>query len=357
MVLKRHEIRESSPVEEIIGKTPSSIVRWGVSIVAIVFLIAIAGSWFIRYPYIIPGTIRITTALPPASIMAQVSGRIEQFNVTEGQKVQAEEILGFLESSANLESVLQLYNIISRDSVDLEQNRLWEESTVLPESRLLGELQTDYSKFRAAFVNYIDHIEVDYYGKKIEALSAEIAGIEQLISQLGRKENLLKEKVALATAEFNRDSLVFADEYISVQDIEDSRKSLLVDEIALQEVGVDISLKKVDMLSKLRDLEDFKAAREGDRRNAYSLVEKERLSLSGELETWFRLHLLKSPISGKVTFSRYWGENQTVNQGDIVMTVIPQGKQRIIGRSEITMRGAGRVTPGRQVIIKLDAYP
>ena len=36
MVLKRHEIRESSPVEEIIGKTPSSIVRWGISIVAIV---------------------------------------------------------------------------------------------------------------------------------------------------------------------------------------------------------------------------------------------------------------------------------------------------------------------------------
>lgn len=357
MANSRHDIRNSSPVEEIIGKTPSSLVRWGISLIALVFIITIAGAWFIRYPYIISGKVIISTENPPASIMAQLAGRIEKLYVSEGQDVEENEILGVLESSADLESVIRLDKFINNKDpyALLETGNQF--NAGLPESDNLGELQTSYSSFRSAYSSYLNYIEVDYYGRKISALLNEIKGIEQLIVQLGRKKSLLKEKVDLAGAEFKRDSLVYSSDFLSDQEFEDSKKLLVEDKINLEQVGVEISLKKIDKISLLKELEEYRASSEKERREVFTKVEEESLRLAGELKLWYRLHLLTSPISGKATFSKFWGENQSVNKGDIVITVIPKGEQEIIARSEINMRGSGRVNPGRKVMIKLSGYP
>jgi len=354
----KHEIRKASPVDEIIGKTPRSVVRWGTSLVAFIFILAIAGAWIIRFPYIVPGNVIITTENPPASIMALVSGRIDRMYVNkEGQDVVKDEFLAVLESSADIESVMLLEELLNRQDLNAELSNRTEISSTLPESSDLGELQTYYSSFRAACMEYLDHIDIDSYGKKIAALSNEISGIDQLIAQLLKQETLLKEKVALAKAEFERDSIIYSKELISPQEFEDSRKSLYNDKYEMHQVGVDISLRSVEKFARLTQMADYKASRDIERRKAWLLVEEERSKLSGELNTWYRKHLLISPIPGKATFPQFWGENQSVNEGDIVMTIIPQGEQRIIAKSEIDMRGSGRVKPGRSVIIKLEGYP
>ncbi len=120
-----HDIRESSPVEEVIGNPPSSVVRWGISAVAIVFVMAVIASWIISYPYIVSGKIVISTSNPPASMMAHISGQINNLFVVEGQQVHKDEYLALIETTADLESVLWLSNMLEENigginSVDKE---------------------------------------------------------------------------------------------------------------------------------------------------------------------------------------------------------------------------------------------
>ena len=147
------------------------------------------------------------------------------------------------------------------------------------------------------------------------------------------------------------------DTTISQQVYENSEKSLLDDRIEFDQVGLDITNSEIEKLAKKQELEDYKASGESEKRRYLSELEEARLKLSGDLEDWFQKHVLTSNISGKVTFTNYWGENQPVNQGEIVMIVIPEGENKIIGKVTLSMRGSGRVDAGQKVIIKLDAYP
>ena len=353
----RHDIRESSPVEELIGNPPSSMVRWGTSAIAIIFVGAIIASWLISYPYIISGKIVLNTSNPPASLMAHISGQIKAMFVVEGQKVHKDEYLALIETTADLESVLYLSKILEEnlDGIDMKDG----ESPEIfgPETPRLGELRANYSSYKASLDNYINHVTVDYYGKKIKAVQDEIDGINEYLVQLEIKENLYVEKLKLVEAEYLRDSTLFASDVRSLQELENTRRMFYDEKIQLEQVRLERRSRLIDRASRYQSLEDFKAAREDERRKLYTLFQNESIKLQGELELWYMKHLIKSPIDGRVTFSNFWAENQLVQNGDIVMTVVPEGDNRIIGRVELSMRRSGEVEPGQKVLIKLGAYP
>lgn len=353
----RHDIRESSPVENLIGNPPSSIVRWGMGAIAIVFVVAIIASWFISYPYIISGKIVLSTSNPPASMMAHTSGQIKTMFVEEGQKVSRDEYLALIETTADIESVQWLSRMLE-DNIE-GVNSPNEESRLLksPQNPQLGELGTFYSSYKASLDNYLNHLSVDYYGKKIEAVINEISGINEYLEQLEVKETLYIEKLKLVESEYLRDSTLYSNDVRSLQELEGTKRMFFDEKILLEQVRLDKKSRLIDRASRYQSLEDYKAAREDEKRKLYTLFLNESIKLQGELEIWYMKHLLKSPIDGRVTFSRFWAENQLVQEGDIVMTIVPEGDNRIIGRVELSMKRSGEVEAGQKVLIKLGAYP
>ncbi|MGQ9620397.1 MAG: hypothetical protein ACUVTX_05365 [Bacteroidales bacterium] len=55
--MKKHEIRYSDPVKEIMGNPPGNILRWGTTIIFIVFVLFILFAWLVRYPDIVPSKV------------------------------------------------------------------------------------------------------------------------------------------------------------------------------------------------------------------------------------------------------------------------------------------------------------
>ncbi len=226
-----------------------------------------------------------------------------------------------------------------------------------PENPQLGELRANYSFYKTCLDNYINHVTVDYYGKKINAVQDEITGINDYLEQLANKEALYIEKLKLVEAEYLRDSSLFASDVRSLQELEHTKRSFYDEKILLEQVRLDRRSRLIDRASRYQSLEDFKAAREEERRKLYTLFQNESIKLQGELELWYMKHLIKSPIDGRVTFSNFWGKNQLVQEGDIVLTVVPDGENHIIGKVELSMRRSGEVEAGQKVLIKLGAYP
>ena len=79
--------------------------------------------------------------------------------------------------------------------------------------------------------------------------------------------------------------------------------------------------------------------------------------LISRLTDWRKQYILYSPIDGRITFNQIWSNNQNVNAGDVVFSVIPTKETQIIGRLELPIAGSGKVKQGQRVNIKLDNYP
>ena len=66
----------SEEVQEILGSSPYWIVRWGITLIAFIFLLLLAGSAIFKYPDMINASVTLTGTVPPRR------NRIEEYGKT-----------------------------------------------------------------------------------------------------------------------------------------------------------------------------------------------------------------------------------------------------------------------------------
>jgi hypothetical protein len=79
--------------------------------------------------------------------------------------------------------------------------------------------------------------------------------------------------------------------------------------------------------------------------------------LKKSIKDWERLYVLKSNINVNVSFLNYWNTNQTVNQGDLVFTIIPSENSSFIAKLKTPAQNSGKIKLGQNVNIKIENYP
>ena len=102
----------SEEVQEILGRPPRWIVRVGISIIFVVVAGLFVGSYFLKYPDILPATITVTTENLPAGVMAMTTGKIDTIAVTEKQTVKEGELLAVVRNPAKLEDVMTVKRML-----------------------------------------------------------------------------------------------------------------------------------------------------------------------------------------------------------------------------------------------------
>ncbi|MFV0248678.1 MAG: HlyD family secretion protein [Tenacibaculum sp.] len=79
--------------------------------------------------------------------------------------------------------------------------------------------------------------------------------------------------------------------------------------------------------------------------------------LKRAIRDWEQLYVLKSNVNGKVSFLSYWNANQTINQGDLVFTIIPIDNSSFIAKLKTPSQNSGKIKIKQRVNIKLENYP
>lgn len=96
----------SEEAHAILGKAPSWVVRWGITVVFAIFAGILLGCYFIRYPDIIAAPAVITTLNSPADLIARTEERIDTLCVSDGQVVERGDLVAVLHNSADWHDVL-----------------------------------------------------------------------------------------------------------------------------------------------------------------------------------------------------------------------------------------------------------
>ena len=346
------EIRYSEPVREIMGNPPASILRWGNVMLFVLFLLFLLFSWIIKYPDRIPAPVEITTEIPPATLVTKVTGRIKALCVNNKDSVTRNQLLAVMETTASVEEIAALRKLTASLLIPEKAN-----VDSIPVLSRLGELQSYYAVFMKNLATVESFLRNDYYGNKIESINKEIAATEEYLKRLSVKEKLYSENLSLEAGKHRRDSILFLNKVIPESELELSHQALLRTKIELQQVRLDYSEKSIELAQKRQLVKDYSISRLTERDKIVSDLRESFMILKAELNIWENTYLLKSPVDGIVTFTRYWTENQIVVRDEPVLSVIPHKAGNYLGRMNLKMLRSGKVKPGQLVNIKLSSYP
>jgi HlyD family secretion protein len=349
---KQHDIIYSEPVNEIMGHPPGKILRWGNAIILIAFVLFILLLWLIKYPDIIPAPVEITTVNPPVTLVSKLTGRIKNLYVRDKDTINSGKLIAVMETAASIDDMNKLKEIVDTIS---NPERIMLSS--LPEFTELGEIQSYWGSFRKSLSDFNNYNLNDYYGSKIKSLTQEIDAILVYIGRVKVKENLSAENQLLELRKFKRDSLLYLSGVYSESDLEKSRQSLIRLNMELQQVRLDHSDKSIELAGKKQELEDYRIKKLEDREKYYSVLNESFLNLKAQIKIWENNYLLISNVSGIVTFTKFWSENQIVNKDETVLSIVPLKTGDYVGRINLKMNRSGKVKVGQEVNIKLSGYP
>ena len=352
---KNIEIR-SDEVQEIIGKSPSWLLRSGLTVILVFVLFLLLGSWLFRYPDIIRARVVVYSENPPAHIVARTTGRIEHLFVQDNDRVAKGQILAILENTANYEDVIQLRNDLAEaDGFFLTFDTLYYKK-IVPDYRL-GDIQPDFSSFLRLYNNYISFIRLRYYPQKVISLKEQVHMQRIYYDRLWSQRQILENEYQIAADQFHRDSLLYKKDVLSLTDYKNSQSSMLQKKYAFNGARTDLAETQKDIIELEQNVIGTEKEYEDQKQKLQAELIESLNVLKSRLEYWQKAFVLETPIDGQVTFTNFWSRNQQVANGNIVFTVVPKHESKIIGRVSLPLRGAGKVKAGQRVNIRFDNFP
>ena len=339
----------SEEAQEVLGKMPSWIIRWGVSVIFIIFAGIFIGSYFIKIPQILTAPITITSTNPPSDLIAKSNGRIENILRKEGELVAKGEVVAYLHTTANYNDICSI-----EKELELSDDTIY---SFLSKEYNMGEMQNSFSEYRNYCVDYLHYIKAKNISLRIELLLEQIEKYGIYLKQQKGQREILSQDLDIERRSLKRDSLLLSYEAITLTDLDRSTQTLLHKRSSLLGFDASITNAELSVLKMQQQLTELRMQHNNETAQHTRLISESRWRLLAQIKLWKSKYVLTAPINGKLTFTKYWSKNQNVITGDVVSTVLPVDSVEVIGLMTIPSSGFGRVDLGQVVNIKLNGYP
>ncbi len=356
IVFNSIELR-SEAIDEILGKTPNSLVRWGITFILLIILLILVISWFIHYPDVLKAEITLYSENMPVSLSGKSSGKIAQVFANPGQEVKAGTPLVLIENPAVYKDVKALEVMLDSIMPFYQNNTLKQLNITTQQAWVLGDLQAVFANFDKALKDYQRFYKLDLNTKKVKALQQQKSMTNLYYNRLYTQRDILENDLQLAAREYNRDSTLHKNQVIATADFEKKQSAYLQKKYSFEGSRITLASTKIQMAQLDQQIEELQLQQEEQSQQLQIALKQSIETLHNQLGSWKQTYLLTAPIAGKVVFTKFWSVNQQVTVGDKVVNVVPQGKGKISGRLQLPLSGAGKVKPNQKVLIRLSDFP
>ena len=340
-------------IEEIISKKPPFIVRWGTLFLFLLLIFIGIISWFIKYPDIVNTSAKLTSINAPKPIITLTTGKLIKLNITENESVNKNQVLGFIESTANHAEVIKLAS-----DVDTIQSLLQNNKTALLhpyfETPLtqLGELQSAYQTFAQAFLNFKNYLANGFYLHKKNMLATDLNNIHRLHSNLFKQKNFHEQDLTLSQKTFDANQSLKDDGVISALEYRNEKSKLINKQSVLPQINATIINNESQQNEKQKEIIEL----ENNIAQQKEIFQQALNTFKSQVEDWKRKYLLIAPIDGKVAFAAFIQENQQLQANQIICFINPENSA-CYAEIIIPQSNFGKVVIGQQVLLKFPAYP
>lgn len=344
----------SEDVQEVLGQTPSWILRRGIFMLTIFVFVLLAGSWFFKYPQVVNATITLTSQNPPANIVAKTSGAIADIYVKDGQKVRSGQRLVLIDNPALVKDVDSLSAELERITDAINKMLIYH----IRNNRMkLGSMQNDFSTMMLKLDNYNQFITLNYYPQKIAASQRLLEICKRQTSSALRQQTIVNKQYELQKKNYNRSQILHKKGLISDEDFEQSGNTLLQSELNVANATDNVTNNRSQQLQISSEITELKQQYAEQLSNIITDMKSSINQLINDIATWQMTYLITSPVNGTVTFTNFWAKNQNVEAGKVVFSVVPSHTPALIGKVQLPAPGAGRVKKGQKVNVSFDNFP
>lgn len=343
----------SEEAQQILGKLPSWIIRWGINIIAGIFIVIIIGCCLIKYPRLVEAPIIITTLNPPSDLAARHMGLIDTVYVSNGKRIKKGDLIMVLATPARFQDVTLIEDslrVLSNINKFLEQS--W-----LTDGYALGDLQNTWAEFVTMCIDYKQYLEIEYLGKKQSLLQIQVLKNKAYFTKLQIQQQLLEQDLRFEQINFDRDSVLYAKSVISAADYELSARNLISKRNSKAGFDATLTSTELNIIQIQQQITELSIQRQKEIYEYERKIWLMRQQLLAQISQWKEQYVIQSPADGTVSLMSFWSKNQKVNMGDILASIVPNSKIEVIGRMKVPSNGFGRVEVGQFVNVKLNGFP
>lgn len=351
--LENIELR-SEEVQEILTKVPHWMIRWGNVLFLVLILLLLLISWFIKYPDIILSEATVTTLIPPQKEYAKVTGKFDAILVTDNTEVNNNQPLAIIENTANYEDVFKLKSII--DTIKVNNRSFHFPIDSLP-ILFLGDIESQFALFENSYIQYQLNKELQPFSNESIANKYSISELNRRLKSLESQRDINKTELKFKEKDLERQKTLFEKGIISAQDYENKQLEYVQAEKNFKNFETSISQIRESISNAHKTSRGTEINQTKEEMTLLKNVIQSFNQLKNAIKDWEYNYVLKSNMQGKVSFLNVWNVNQTVNQGDLVFTVIPNGSSNYIAKLKTPAQNSGKIKEGQTVNIKLENYP
>lgn len=345
------EIR-SEEVQEIMSRVPHWLIRWGSAILFFIFFLFFAVAWFVKYPDIIKVDLTITTQIPPEKLIAKSTGKLQALLVENNAIIVASTPIAVIENTANFKDVFLLKSIL--DTISISKTKF---PFHLFQNSQLGDVENSFAAFQREFLANELNNKLKPYQIESNAQRLESNHLKERLSLLESQKNITESELEIQKSDLERYEKLYKKDIIAAQELEKHRLQYLQAQKGFKALLSTISQLKSSLNELKRNSQSTQINEEKDIINLDRSLTQAFFALKKSLSDWELTYVLKSSISGKVSYLQLWSENQPVNTGDVVFSVIPSLKSTYIAKAKAPAANAGKLAAKQLVNIRLLNYP
>ncbi len=328
------------------------MIRWGNTIIFLILVLILIMSYIIKYPEFVPAPIVVTSQNPTEKLQATINSKIEKIFIKNHQEVKKDQVLMIMQSTADYKDVLELKKLM--DSITPDQLRSF---PLHDASRFkLGELQGDYNQFAKAFQDEALFTRLQPYAPENLAANQSISEYRSRIATLRQQKSLEQAKYELTKKNYQRSQELFNQGVIASVELENEKIKYLQAQQNLQNLNISLSQieEGISNLNKTKSGASISTEKDRITYSSQTLQLFEQLRKS--LKQWEQSYLVVSNTDGVASFQQFFGENQFIKAGDLILSILPKNKEALVGRMQVPATNSGKIASGEKVLIKLDNY-
>ena len=328
------------------------MIRWGSIVVLGIMLMLFFVSWLVKYPDVITTQIMITTNVPPQKLEAKTSGKIEAILIRDKSAISKNTPIAVIENTADYKDVFLLKSIV--DTIDIDNGNFPFEK--LRELQL-GDIESSFAVFEKEYIAEALNKKLQPF--KVEGASQSYEGVQlnERLHLLESQRSINENELVLQKSDLDRYETLHKKGIIATQEIEKQRLLFLQAQKNYKSLLSTISQLKSSLNELNKNSKTTKINENKETVNLERNVIQSFYQLKKAIKDWELNYVFRSSIDGEVSYLQLWAENQTVDVGENVFTVIPTNENGFIGKAKAPAQNSGKIKIGQKVNIRLANYP
>jgi len=349
-----HKNERTEQVQDIIDRMPTSFGLWVSAIVVFIFSLLLLFGWLVRYPDVVSGQIVVNVNNAPLKLIANSSGKLKLYGLKSMDDVKEGQVIAYLENPTKLENVILIKELLKKYNPNADTIiRIFKR---LPANFSMGDLNLKYYAFVNSLQDYINYKEDKLLEKQDLNLQTIQSEQKDAIDAAKNRVDISINNVKYVYKFYKRDSTLFARKVISESEFDKTVMNYIAAKDSYQSALNNMITSRQSEHQTGGKREELSIQKPEKNKELHMAVISAYNDLIDNIKSWEQKYVFRSPFNGKVQFLKFYTENQFVQTGEQVFTIIAK-ENEVFGQLILPENGSGKIKEGQEVIVKLDNFP